>query len=92
MRKLFKLATSLRATYCQKYEDPWRPLLPDTGKITLTHEDLHQGNILVSQVLAIIDWGQSGWYPDYWEYCKAAYPCWYSGEWRSRWIPMFLNP
>ncbi|RFU31802.1 hypothetical protein B7463_g4532, partial [Scytalidium lignicola] len=80
-----------------KYEDPWRPLLPDTGRITLTHGDLHQGNILISltnppQVIAIIDWGQAGWYPDYWEYCKAAYTSWYSGEWRNRWIPLFLAP
>jgi hypothetical protein len=21
--------------------------------------------------VGILDWGQSGWYPSYWEYCKA---------------------
>jgi len=81
----------------QKFEDPLRPLLPDGGATTFTHGDLHQGNILIShqrpfRVLAIVDWGQSGWYPDYWEYCKAAYTCVYSGEWRLKWIPMFLTP
>ncbi|PMD33308.1 phosphotransferase enzyme family protein [Hyaloscypha variabilis F] len=81
----------------QKFQDPMRLLLPDDGAITFTHADLHEENILISQhgppqILAIIDWGQSGWYPDYWEYCKAAYTCMYSGEWRMQWIPMFLAP
>ena len=81
----------------QKFQDPLRPLLPDDGPITFTHADLHRGNILISQhrppqILAIVDWGQSGWYPDYWEYCKAAYTCMYSGEWRMQWIPIFLAP
>lgn len=40
------------------------------------HADLHPANIIIcgppgSQTIAgLIDWGQSGWYPDYWEYCK----------------------
>ena len=81
----------------QKFQDPLRPLLPDDGPITFTHADLHRGNILISQhgppqILAIVDWGQSGWYPNYWEYCKAAYTCMYSGQWRLQWIPMFLAP
>jgi Phosphotransferase enzyme family len=70
-------------------EDPYRTSLPDTRTIKLTHEDLHQGNIIISsagppRILAIVDWAHSGWYPDYWEYCKAAYTCWYDGEWRQR--------
>lgn len=41
-----------------------------------THNDLRPPNILLSQgpnprVTAILDFGQSGWYPWYWEYCKA---------------------
>ncbi|KAH8811058.1 kinase-like domain-containing protein [Xylogone sp. PMI_703] len=80
-----------------QYEDPWRALLPDTGKITLTHGDLHHGNIIISRpnpfrILAIVDWGECGWYPDYWEYCKAARTSWYTNEWRNRWIPLFLEP
>ncbi|KAG9254520.1 kinase-like domain-containing protein [Emericellopsis atlantica] len=44
--------------------------------ITFTHNDLCPPNILVSygpnpKVVGIIDWAQSGWYPSYWEYCKA---------------------
>jgi hypothetical protein len=63
----------------------------------LTHADLHRGNIIVSstnppEIVAIVDWGQAGWYPDYWEYCKAAYTSYHSGNWRNRWIPVFLDP
>jgi hypothetical protein len=43
-------------------------------------------------ILAIVDWGQSGWYPDYWEYCKALYTSSYTEEWRNEWIPKFLSP
>ncbi|GKT64343.1 phosphotransferase enzyme family protein [Colletotrichum tofieldiae] len=43
--------------------------------IAFTHNDLCPPNILLSpgrhpKVVAILDWGQSGWYPSYWEYCK----------------------
>ena len=46
--------------------------------ITFTHNDLVPPNILLTpgpnpKVAAIIDWAQSGWYPSYWEYCKARY-------------------
>ncbi|EEQ33144.1 conserved hypothetical protein [Microsporum canis CBS 113480] len=41
-----------------------------------THSDLVAPNIIPSRgpnpkVAAIIDWGQAGWHPAYWEYCKA---------------------
>ncbi|KAJ5289505.1 uncharacterized protein N7443_009758 [Penicillium atrosanguineum] len=44
--------------------------------VVFTHDDLVPPNILLSPgtnpvVAAIIDWGQAGWYPAYWEYCKA---------------------
>ncbi|KAK2863665.1 hypothetical protein FQN49_004111 [Arthroderma sp. PD_2] len=44
--------------------------------IKFTHADLVAPNILLSpgpnpKVVAVIDWGQAGWYPAYWEYCKA---------------------
>ena len=48
----------------------------DNIPIVFTHNDLCAPNVLLSRgtnprVAAIIDWGQSGWYPSYWEYCKA---------------------
>ena len=45
-----------------------------------------------ARVLAIVDWAQSGWYPDYWEYCKALYTCFYEDEWRQDFIDKFLCP
>jgi thiamine kinase-like enzyme len=58
--------------------DPQRQGLPDDSPVFFTHADLNLVNIIVSspddgpaRVLAIIDWHQSGWYPAYWEYCKA---------------------
>ncbi|KAE8408875.1 phosphotransferase enzyme family protein [Aspergillus pseudonomiae] len=69
-----------------RYKDPYREFLPDTGEIKFTHADLHRGNIIVSttgpaRILAIVDGAQAGWYPDYWEYCKACYTCLYEDEW-----------
>ncbi|OJJ32513.1 hypothetical protein ASPWEDRAFT_31406 [Aspergillus wentii DTO 134E9] len=79
-----------------KYDDPNRPFLPDTGEINLTHGDLHRRNIIVPSTsparVVIVDWQQSGWYPDYWEYCKALYTCWYEDEWRKDYIDRFLQP
>ncbi|KAK9604420.1 hypothetical protein V6Z93_002388 [Aspergillus fumigatus] len=79
-----------------KYDDPNRPLLPDSGEIKLTHGDLNRRNIIVASTspirVVIVDWQQSGWYPDYWEYCKAVFTCWYEDEWRRDYIDKFLQP
>lgn len=79
-----------------KYDDPNRPLLPDSGEIKLTHGDLNRRNIIVASTspirVVIVDWQQSGWYPDYWEYCKAVFTCWHEDEWRKDYIDKFLQP
>ncbi|WJG37261.1 uncharacterized protein FOBCDRAFT_254429 [Fusarium oxysporum Fo47] len=67
--------------------DPYRQLLHDDRGVVFTHADLHQSNIMVSEgwpsrVVAIIDWHQSGWYPDYWEFYKAEY----TNHWESEWV------
>lgn len=80
----------------QSIPDPWRDLLSDNGSIVFTHGDLHRGNIIVSatsptKIVAIIDWQLSGWYPDYWEYCKALF----TAEWGKGWwdyVHQFLDP
>jgi hypothetical protein len=43
--------------------------------IRFTHGDLGVQNILIrdGQVVAVIDWECSGWFPEYWEYTKAHY-------------------
>ncbi|KAK4129880.1 kinase-like protein [Trichocladium antarcticum] len=76
--------------------DPGREHLPDDAPVVLTHGDLHPSNIMVStdtpcEVVSIIDWHQSGWYPDYWEFCKAAFTAEVNGEWMDRYIPLFLD-
>lgn len=62
----------------------------------LTHGDLNRRNIIVPSAsparVVIVDWQQSGWYPDYWEYCKAVFTCWYEDEWRKYYIDKFLQP
>ena len=51
--------------------------LQDDSAVVFTHSDLHTSNVIVPpmsggqpRIRAIIDWYQTGWYPDYWEYCK----------------------
>ncbi|KAK3360735.1 hypothetical protein B0T25DRAFT_447457 [Lasiosphaeria hispida] len=51
-------------------------LLPDKVPIVFTHGCLHPRNVVVSRgpnprVVSIIGWDQAGWYPAYWELCKA---------------------
>ena len=77
----------------KKLENDIQPLRSQyTGKFVLTHADLNQYNILVHQVSdgngkstwrlsGIVDWGRSGYYPEYMEYATAMkdgpyYPYW----------------
>ncbi|KAF2434073.1 kinase-like protein [Tothia fuscella] len=91
------LAAALRA----KGDNSWTEMiikfiqsLPD-GEVLLTHNDIAPRNILVknAKVVAILDWENSGFYPEYWEYVKAMY--W--PDWQSPWITegvvdSILNP
>ncbi|KAF5561729.1 phosphotransferase family [Fusarium napiforme] len=43
------------------------------------------------RVVAVIDWHQSGWYPDYWEFYKAVHTNHWESEWVQEYIPMFLE-
>ena len=42
-------------------------------RIVFTHGDLAPRNILVKggEVVALIDWEESGWFPEHWEFIKA---------------------
>ncbi|RDX54547.1 kinase-like protein [Lentinus brumalis] len=55
-----------------------RARMRDDHRIVFTHGDLAPRNILVQghRVVAIIDWEESGWYPEHWELVKAL---WYPG-------------
>jgi len=76
----------------------YRSWLPDNVPIVFTHSDLHRSNILVSReisgsprVLSIIDWHQSGWYPAYWEYCKARWTTQIGDSWEQEYLPKILD-
>lgn len=70
-----------------------------------TYDDLVPPNILLSRganprVEAIIDWAQAGWYPSYWEYCKARrvrldsehFNDAMQEEWHTQYLLMILDP
>ncbi|KAJ9636933.1 hypothetical protein H2204_005079 [Knufia peltigerae] len=68
-------------------DGPWPPPV-------FTHGDLNPFNILLrgDQVVGLIDWEMSGWYPNYWEYTSE----WLTSEhtrteWRDS-IHWFLDP
>ncbi|KAK8121791.1 hypothetical protein PG984_010461 [Apiospora sp. TS-2023a] len=74
-------------------------------KPVFTHNDLVPVNIMLTpgpnpKVAAVVDWGQAGWYPDYWEYCKARrvnllprqFDTKSQEEWHSRYLPLIIDP
>ncbi|KAK8106822.1 uncharacterized protein PG998_008835, partial [Apiospora kogelbergensis] len=76
--------------------DPYRQGLPDDSPVVFTRADLHPSNIMVSaeyphRIVAIIDWQQSGWYPDYWGLCKAEYTAEPRSKWVTEYIPRFVD-
>ncbi|KAK0763918.1 hypothetical protein N5P37_003308 [Trichoderma harzianum] len=51
-----------------------RHALSHNHEIVFTHGDIAPRNIIIGEdkkVAAIIDWEESGWYPEHWEYMKA---------------------
>ena len=62
---------------------------------TLTHGDVQQKNIIVAENtrpngqggrsfdIALVDWENSGWFPDFWEFFCASYPLHF--EWEEDW-------
>jgi hypothetical protein len=96
---LLAAATRRRPGPDEVIDGPYRDLLPDTGDIYFTHGDLTLGNIIVSgipgsqRIVGIVDWEQAGWYPEYWEYCKALCGVEYTHEWRTHgWAEKLMKP
>ncbi|KAG8156826.1 hypothetical protein KVR01_013239 [Diaporthe batatas] len=58
------------------YEGTLPDMLPRSEVSVFTHGDLTPRNIIVegSRVAGIIDWEDSGWFPDYWEYANIMKP------------------
>jgi len=78
----------LRNGITKPVEDPeLDQLITDQDKeysTCFTHGDLSSFNILVrdGQVVGIVDWEMSGWYPEYWEYTSAWHVNLYDEWWR----------
>ncbi|KAF5879683.1 uncharacterized protein Bfra_006890 [Botrytis fragariae] len=55
-------------------------------KTFFTHADLNMKHILVKdgKISGIVDWENSGWYPEYWEYIK----CRFSVKIHKQWVKM----
>ncbi|KAK3901457.1 hypothetical protein C8A05DRAFT_34862 [Staphylotrichum tortipilum] len=77
------------------------------GPVVFTHGDVVACNVLVTRgphprVAAVIDWAHAGWYPWYWEWCKAKWvrmpDVWEEmddaaqEEWQQRWLPLVVGP
>lgn len=76
--------------------EPFRHDLPDDCAIKFTHGDLHRSNIIVTptppyRILAVVDWEQSGWLPEYWESRKAQYTADRGESWSTTYLPEILD-
>lgn len=74
--------------------DVWKDIMKDHN-IVLTHNEFDPRNILVqgAKVVAILDREFSGFYPGYWEYCKAvSCPAWEHPWNRSRTVDQIMRP
>ncbi|KAF7863226.1 hypothetical protein EAF04_007308 [Stromatinia cepivora] len=93
------------ANAVRQFQDACGIEIDEEAPIVFTHDDLVPSNIMLSlgpnpRVAAIIDWGQTGWLPAYWEYCKARWvridPEDFSDdlqeEWHKEYLPMILDP
>ncbi|KAK6062476.1 phosphotransferase enzyme family protein [Seiridium cupressi] len=93
------------ANALQQFQDRCRIEISVETLIKFTHADLVPLNILLSRgqnpkVAAVIDWGQAGWYPAYWEYCKAYritvgekhFDKASQEEWHEKYLPHILAP
>ncbi|KAL2016245.1 hypothetical protein VTK56DRAFT_4021 [Thermocarpiscus australiensis] len=74
-------------------------LFPSDVPIMFTHGGLHPRNIVVSAglnpcIISIIGWEQAGWYPAYWELCKARWECSRRRsrtDWESKCLPRIID-
>jgi len=69
----------------------------DDTPVLFTHGGIHPSNILIStgpnpRITAILDWSQAGWYPAYWEFCKARRAAGsMPGDWEGTYLPWILD-
>ncbi|KAM0697873.1 hypothetical protein Q7P36_002727 [Cladosporium allicinum] len=81
----------------QRFPDPVRHLLPDDAAICFSHADLHLDNIMIAgesgsrRIVGVVDWGQAGWYPEFWEHLCMERAT-YNHEWiEEGWVDRVLK-
>ncbi|GJN67873.1 phosphotransferase family protein [Purpureocillium lilacinum] len=88
----------------QQFQGACGIAIDENVPVVFTHADICPPNILLTpgpdpKVAAVIDWGQAGWYPSYWENCKArlvqALPYQFDPllqeEWHAKYVPMIMD-
>ncbi|OSX55730.1 hypothetical protein POSPLADRAFT_1063658, partial [Postia placenta MAD-698-R-SB12] len=67
------LIVAAKLHLCDEILADIRSRMRNDHRIALTHGDLAPRNIFVrgGTVVAVIDWEESGWYPEHWEFVKA---------------------
>ncbi|KAK5654573.1 hypothetical protein OQA88_7202 [Cercophora sp. LCS_1] len=68
----------------------------DDTPIVFTHGALSLQNIVIStgpnpRIVSILDWSQAGWYPAYWEFCKARRMGGAIRDWEATYLPWVLD-
>ncbi|OSX62463.1 hypothetical protein POSPLADRAFT_1040047 [Postia placenta MAD-698-R-SB12] len=60
---------------CEEILADVRTRMRDDHRIVFTHADLAPRNILVhgGTIAGVIDWEESGWYPEHWEFVRSMY-------------------
>lgn len=95
------ITRSLRDASTENPRDELKDLqgLTDDVPVVFTHADLDVSNILISspgdgppRIVAIIDWHQSGWYPEPWEWLKARMVTWPDSEWKAEYVEKICDP
>ncbi|UNI21190.1 hypothetical protein JDV02_007201 [Purpureocillium takamizusanense] len=75
----------LGADAVSQFHDACGIMIDENVPITFAHADICPPNVLLTEgadpkVASVIDWGQAGWYPSYWENCK-----------RGWWTPSLIS-
>ncbi|EED19495.1 conserved hypothetical protein [Talaromyces stipitatus ATCC 10500] len=89
----------------QKFQDGYDIEIDEDVSVDFTHSDLVPSKILTSSgpnpiIAAVLDWGQVGWYPAYWEYFKARrvrpnpedFDDDLDEEWNTKYLPTIIDP
>lgn len=82
--------------YKARFYEKYLARVLQSHRPTLTHGDVQQKNIMVAENtscpndqggrsfdIVLVDWENSGWFPDFWEFFCASYPL--NFQWEEDW-------